>query len=1338
MAAATPAFRFHMQQLPHPFTPFTASVMVTFPLRSRGAGCRVCVCVRVKSCVVGRASASRKEHVITPSPRNPHPALVSSSFSTIQVASTSSYGPYLIDSRSPSATRSSTGTGACTPVTSASTNNDPSGGVETKFQDISHYIALGCLHIRQPSTATQKSLSGPDWVELLHHGLPDEMKTVIGTEASRLLEARWIRLLLHQPSLNTVSIRGVIRVYLLPEDWGRRFVDRNSKALKAALRQLLQEIDISSHAWYGDPNDGEVYPFDPWAHAEQLSLYYLFNKLPSPAPAPAEVKNRYTRSAIYDLLSSATVSEWSEYGEQALTGLKTRLYAYQARSASLMLQREAAPRLQLDPRLEIRMSPNGQKFFFSARDGSFLQEPRYYETNRGGILAETMGLGKTVICLALILATKNHLPQIPPAYQPPPPVRNSVAALVDMAASILGRYSIPARNFLEQSEMNGAGDMTKFRDALDRNMPFYEIPPDLPRMSRNTRIPPPRQLVLSSATIIVVPRNLLHQWQSEIQKHVLQGGLKILVVDSVPKRSSKPKISAYDNTTEIRSELPAPTELMKFDVVLFTRNRFEQEIQDGQDDVGRRAVSGVKRVCNCPYIGATRIPDCNCIDSDKVYESPLKKIHWLRIIIDEGHSFSSSMSNAVLVAKQIQAERRWVVSGTPAKNLVGVEVDMSTLDVDGTNLNTQRELAIEQRKSFTLDPDNMKAAKALGMLASNFLMVRPWCDSAEGRLDWDDYVYRHEHQYKKTYSGFSSTFLRTLEGLVVKTRPEDVEKDIVLPPMRHRIVFLKPCWFDKMTANLFVQVLRANAITSERTDVDYLFHKNSLKARHSLIQNLRQSNFTWTGFSIADIISTLETSSKYLAKQVKNCSLADAQSLLESSQVVSQLAASEGWKALSKAHEVGMAVEDWPKESREAFALVYPAEPTMFGVTQLLDGQLHVDSSLLSQDPTAGLNAVGHAAKAKVIAMVEGETEDNWENGVNDPSLRKIGVPSSLVRGQQPLTNRRASTIKSKLLSPQKPTGLKPANIAQDNTTQISPARTKKRKLTFADETADLPASSSLRDTRVVGTTSAKLTYLLDKVMKHQAMEKIIIFYDGDNAAFYIAQCLELMYVNHRIYARTLNNTLRSEYVRLFNEDPDVRVLLIDVACGALGLNLNAASVVLIVNPINRPGIEAQAIKRAHRIGQTKEVLVETLVLENTIEHAIFNRAKKMSRADHQEAKELEDDADIIEIIQNAQILPVGDEESEGLAGFALLETPQQVFGRPDRHKYHRYGATDLQPPAKPQKKPRISKAGKKGKADEQETMGTTERCATTGTTWSLPVHGPASQSAPSIFGNGA
>ncbi|KAJ4988729.1 snf2 family helicase [Stagonosporopsis vannaccii] len=1172
-----------------------------------------------------------------------------------------------------------------TPQTSISSSTE-----ENNIDDLKHYIALGCLHLDHyvPTKHQSTPILGSVWDELPHSQLPEEVKLIISNEASQLIEARWIRVFLFRSSCP--SLRNVARVYLLPEDWSRRSISRGSGTLKKALRRLLNQIDISPNAWTGDLSDAQVQPFDPWAGGLGTSLYYLFNKLPSPAPEPARIKSRYTRRAAYDLLGSSQASEWEDDGQQPLKGLRTRLYPYQARAASLMIEREAAPQLQLDPRLESRVSPNGDRFLYCARDGSFLQEPRFYESNRGGILAETMGLGKTIICLAVILASQGHYPEIPELYRRPLPVRARVGTLKEMAANVPARYTLPGSVCLEDLAEHADVNLPRLKPLLEKNMPFYEIPPEMPRMNRNTKIPPPKQYVMCSGTLLVVPKNLLHQWQSEIRKHLLPQALKVLVVDTVSKRS-KPKATSFDLAGfDFASELPAPTELMTYDVILFTRNRFEQEIQDGADNQGRRYVAGVSRACICPYIGATRIPDCTCFGSGKVYESPLLKLHWLRIIIDEGHSFSSATSNAVLVAKQIQAERRWVVSGTPAKDLVGVEVDMSTMDDDDEDPTLLRESAIEQRKTFNLT-DESKAVKALGSLASNYLMVHPWCaSSAEGGLDWDEYVYRHEHPHRKTYSSFSTCFQRALEGLVVKTRPEDVEKDIVLPPLKHNVVYLQPCWFDKMTANLFIQVLRANAITSERTDVDYLFHPNSVKAKHSLIRNLRQSNFTWTGFSVEDVISTLETSAKYLSKRDRQCSLQDAQSLLESSQAVADLPTTTDWVALSRAHEVGVAIEGWPAESEEYFAFSYPGRPTMIGMTQLLEGQLHIDSNIKSEDPSCDLTLIGEAGKAKITAMAEAELRVKGPSAQasddSESSPKKSGIPQGLIEGSQQLNSRRALIIANKA-SPKKPEKAD-ATDALEPTTHL-PARPKKRKLTHDDEIATLPVDSPLLNTRIAGTTSAKLTYLIDKVVEHQATKKIIIFYDGDNAAFYIAQSLEGLYVNHRIYARQLDNTKRSEYVKLFNEDDSVRVLLIDVACGALGLNLNAASIIIIVNPINRPGLEAQAIKRAHRIGQTKEVVVETLILENTIEHAIFERAKKMSRAQHSEAKELEDDAGITEIIQNARILHVSDNEKE-LTKFALLKVPQQVFGRPHRDKYHRIHVKDTSEKSK--KKAKTSK----------------------------------------------
>lgn len=151
-------------------------------------------------------------------------------------------------------------------------------------------------------------------------------------------------------------------------------------------------------------------------------------------------------------------------------------------------------------------------------------------------------------------------------------------------------------------------------------------------------------------------------------------------------------------------------------------------------------------------------------------------------------------------------------------------------------------------------------------------------------------------------------------------------------------------------------------------------------------------------------------------------------------------------------------------------------------------------------------------------------------------------------------------------------------------------------------------------------------------------------------------------------------------------------------------------------------------MRRAHRIGQKREVLVETLVLENTIEHAIFDRAKNMSRADHQEAKELEDDAGIIEIIQNAQILPVDSDEDGSLACFAPLSAPQQVFGRPDRHKYHRFGVVDAKAVEKPAKKPRNTRPSNRSNPKDKVGLVRLKHPVIAGSSSGLPLHGGTSQ----------
>jgi hypothetical protein len=279
---------------------------------------------------------------------------------------------------------SATTTPVSTPMTSLSLDVSE---IEYKLHDLQKYIALGCLHFNHHLPLEAKE-PNTQWAELIFSDLPEEVRVLIGNEASRLLEARWIRLFLHRTGDFTAS--SLVRVYLLPEDWGRKYIDRNSKSLKTALRTLLLRIDVSSKAWAGHGSTMTRAYFDPWASAENVSLFYLFNKLPSPAPAWEQIKSRFSRQAVEDILDSMAFDPLNATEDSPLPGLKSRLHPYQARSASLMIQREASPQLQLDPRFDVRQSPNGEPFYFGAKDGSFVKEPKYYEANRGGILAETM------------------------------------------------------------------------------------------------------------------------------------------------------------------------------------------------------------------------------------------------------------------------------------------------------------------------------------------------------------------------------------------------------------------------------------------------------------------------------------------------------------------------------------------------------------------------------------------------------------------------------------------------------------------------------------------------------------------------------------------------------------------------------------------------------------------------------------------------------------------------------------------------------------------------------------------------------------------------------------
>jgi SNF2 family DNA or RNA helicase len=146
---------------------------------------------------------------------------------------------------------------------------------------------------------------------------------------------------------------------------------------------------------------------------------------------------------------------------------------------------------------------------------------------------------------------------------------------------------------------------------------------------------------------------------------------------------------------------------------------------------------------------------------------------------------------------------------------------------------------------------------------------------------------------------------------------------------------------------------------------------------------------------------------------------------------------------------------------------------------------------------------------------------------------------------------------------------------------------------------------------------SAKLVATLELIDElHAEGHKVLLFSQFVRMLEILRERLvELEIPHHWLTGATQN---RAEVVRAFQEDQAASVFLLSLKAGGSGLNLTAASYVILYDPWWNPAVEAQAIDRAHRIGQTQPVMAYRMITRGTIEEKILTlQQKKQMMADH-------------------------------------------------------------------------------------------------------------------------
>jgi SNF2 family DNA or RNA helicase len=139
--------------------------------------------------------------------------------------------------------------------------------------------------------------------------------------------------------------------------------------------------------------------------------------------------------------------------------------------------------------------------------------------------------------------------------------------------------------------------------------------------------------------------------------------------------------------------------------------------------------------------------------------------------------------------------------------------------------------------------------------------------------------------------------------------------------------------------------------------------------------------------------------------------------------------------------------------------------------------------------------------------------------------------------------------------------------------------------------------------------TSAKLETLLAQIDE--------VLGEGHKAIVFSQFTSMLAILRSRLDARRIpyeyldgGTTDRRERVEHFQNDAGCPLFLISLKAGGMGLNLTAAEYVFLLDPWWNPAVEAQAIDRAHRIGQTRPVFAYRLICKGTVEEKILEMQK--------------------------------------------------------------------------------------------------------------------------------
>ncbi|KAF8906844.1 SNF2 family N-terminal domain-containing protein [Gymnopilus junonius] len=665
-------------------------------------------------------------------------------------------------------------------------------------------------------------------------------------------------------------------------------------------------------------------------------------------------------------------------------------------------------------------------------------------------------------------------------------------------------------------------------------------------------------------TLILAPTALLDQWKEEIESKT-NCGLKVLIYHGHSKTRKK-------------------SEILKHDVVLTTYHTMSSEWPDYENEMKKKAKA---RKSGDGFI----VADSDEEDmKDASYRAQKRKqragllfqVEFYRVIADEAQNIRNRRTRMSRAISDLQATYRWALTGTPIVNTL---------------------------------------ADVYGLL--RFLRIRPW-------YDWS-YFHKEIGLLEKKRPALAVTRLQSVMNAFLLRRKKDSmldgEKLVDLPPKKVELVKLEFSEEEREVYNMVeARSQLSSTATSRRHRLEELPSKGHGKAF------VRPDEAKVKAEVATELTRARRLVSAEFVADVKQRFIENARARME--------AEKQSDNATIEEEDCPICYDAMTDAVITSCKHIFCRECIVDVINQpIVEGAEHkadqrpcpVCRALLTEETIFSRQAFEPTEKELNPAALAGDEDEDLSDieeylAKDRKGKGKASTPAKPRRSSQEeqddddmsdfiVESDEDEEEKDARLAMKRRQGKKRVHVTLDSDEE--PEDPEEKEVIFGVR-KKVPREKVVIMSRFLPSTKMKyMMEQLQRLVKAKPDEKTLIVSQWTGCLSLVSDYLTEKGIPHVKYQGDMTRPQRDRAVQVFMSKEKARVMLMSLKCGGVGLNLTRANNVISLDLGWSQAVEAQAFDRVHRVGQVRDVLVQRVVIADTVENRILDmQERKQTLAD--------------------------------------------------------------------------------------------------------------------------